>query len=101
MKIRKGDTVIVTTGKDRGKSGTVLQAFPQDEKVLVEGVGIVKRHRRSGRVGGSGQIVERPTPIHVSNVALKDPKSGAPTRVGYAFEDGRKVRISRKSGSAV
>lgn len=101
MKIKKGDTVIVRTGKDRGKSGTVLRAFPKDERVLVEGVGMVKRHRRSGRVGGAGQIIERPTPIHVSNVALKDPKSGAAMRVGYAFEDGKKVRVDKKSGTAV
>jgi large subunit ribosomal protein L24 len=99
MKIKKGDTVIVTTGKDRGKSGTVLRAFPRDAKVLVEGVNIVKKHKRANRESTAGQIVEITMPIDVSNVSLKDPKGGKATRVGYKIEGGKKVRIAKKSGS--
>jgi large subunit ribosomal protein L24 len=99
MKIKKGDTVIVTTGKDRGKSGTVLRALPKEGKVLVEGVNIVKKHKRAARQSSQGQIVEITMPINVSNVALKDPKGGKPTRVGYKIEDGKKIRIAKKSGT--
>jgi large subunit ribosomal protein L24 len=98
MKIKKGDTVIVQTGKDRGKSGTVLRAFPKKHTVLVEGVNIVKKHERSRRSGSVGQIVERTMPLNISKVALKDPKTGKPTRVGYRIEDTKKVRIAKKSG---
>ena len=98
MKIKKGDSVIVIAGKDRGKGGTVLAAFPKKERVLVEGVGMVKKHRRSNHRGQAGQIVERATPIHISNVAIKDPKSGKPARVGYGVSDGKKVRVAKGSG---
>lgn len=102
MKIKKGDTVVVTSGKDKGKEGTVIRAYPADSKVLIEGVAVVKRHQRSRRPGSRGQIVEKPTPIHVSNVAIKDPKSKKPARVGYRLEgegaDAKKVRIARPSG---
>lgn len=101
MKIKQGDTVYITTGKDRGKTGTVLRAFPKKEQVVVEGVGVVKKHRRGRRVGQAGQIVEHPTPVHVSNVALKDPKTGKASRVGYVTKDGKKVRVSKKSGTAL
>ena len=76
MKIKKGDNVIMIAGKDRGKSGTVIRAFPKLEKVLVEGVNIVTKHQKSRQRGQRGQIVERPTPVEVSNVALKDKKTG-------------------------
>jgi large subunit ribosomal protein L24 len=99
MKIKKGDTVIVTTGKDRGKSGEVVRAYPKDHMVLVEGVHVVKKHQRANRSGSVGQIVERAMPISVSNVALKDPKGGKPTRVGYKLEGGKKIRIAKKSGA--
>lgn len=101
MKIKKGDSVIVIAGKDRGKSGTVLAAFPKREAVLVEGVGMVKKHQKSRRRGQTGQIIDRATPIHVSNVAIKDPKRGKPSRVGYLLEGGKKVRIARKSGAKI
>ena len=97
MKIKKGDNVIVIAGKDRGKSGKVLLAFPKKDRVLVEGVGVVKKHERSRRRGQAGQIIERPTPVHVSNIAIRDEKSGKPSRVGYRMEEGKKVRISKKS----
>lgn len=101
MKIKKGDTVIVIAGKDRGKAGTVVRALPKTEQVLLDGVNIVKRHQRARRQGQKGQIVERSLPIHVSNVALKDPKSGTPTRVGYVIKDRKKVRVARKSNSTL
>lgn len=98
MKVRKGDIVIVTTGKDRGKSGTVIRAFPKTNQVLIDGVNVAKRHQSRKRQGQKGQIVERAFPINVSNVALKDAKTGKPTRVGFKIEDGKKVRIAKKSG---
>jgi large subunit ribosomal protein L24 len=99
MKIKKGDTVIVTTGKDRGKSGTVLRAFPKDMKVIVEGLNMVKKHQKGSKSGSRGQIVEISMPLPVANVSLKDPKGGKPTRVGYKIEGGKKVRIAKKSGT--
>ena len=96
MKIRKNDTVLVITGKDKGKKGKVRFAYPKDERVLVEGVNLIKRHTRArGQVRQAG-IIERETPIHVSNVMLLCSKCNHPTRVGFTFlEDGRKVRVCR------
>jgi len=101
MKIRKGDNVVVIAGKDRGKTGTVLRAFPKTSKVLIDGINMAKRHERRKRQGQKGQIVERAFPINVSNVALKDGKTGKPTRVGYKVEDGKKVRIAKASGAKI
>ncbi len=102
MKIKKGDTVIVTTGKDRGKEGKVLRAFPKKSEVLVEGVHIVQRHKKSTKRGSQGQIVSKPMPFPAANVSLKDSKKGKPTRVGYTTDDkGKKVRVMRKSGEKV
>jgi large subunit ribosomal protein L24 len=101
MKIKKGDMVVVIAGKDRGKSGTVLAAFPKKDRVLVEGVGMVKKHQRAARRGQAGQIVDRPSPVHVSNVSIKDAKTGKPSRIGYVMEEGKKVRISRKSQAKI
>lgn len=89
----------MTTGKDRNKSGTVLRAFPRDRKVLVEGINIVKKHKRATRESTAGQIIEISMPIDVSNVSLKDPKGGKATRVGYKIEDGKKIRIAKGSGT--
>ena len=91
----------MTTGKDRGKSGTILRAFPKKGKVLIEGINIVKKHQKATSRGTKGQIVERAMPINVSNVALKDPKGGKPTRIGYKIEGGKKIRVARKSGSTI
>lgn len=99
MKIHKGDSVVVIAGKDRGKSGAVVRAFPKTNQVLIDGVNVAKRHQRSRRQGQRGQILERAMPIHVSNVALKDGKSGKPSRVGYALANGKKTRIAKKSGA--
>lgn len=101
MKIKQGDIVIVTTGKDRGKSGTVLRVFPKIEKVLVEGVGMVKKHQRAAGRRQAGQIIDRPSPVHVSNVSIKDPKSGKATRVGYTIADGKKTRVAKASGNSI
>ena len=101
MKIKKGDIVIVIAGKDRGKSGAVLRALPKKAQVLVEGVNMVKKHQKSRRRGQRGQIVIRPTPVDVSNVLVKDPKTGRPTRVGYRTEAGKKVRVAKQSGGKV
>lgn len=100
MKVRKGDTVIVIAGKDRGKSGTVLKNMPKKGMVLVEGIGMVKKHQKARRQGQVGQILERSMPIHVSNVALKDPKTGKPTRVKYGKDGDKKTRLA-KSGSKI
>jgi large subunit ribosomal protein L24 len=101
MKIKKGDTVIVTSGKDRGKSGTVVRAFPKDLRVLVEGINMVKKHQKARRSGSVGQVIEKPMPIPVSNVSIKDPKGGKPSRIGYIIEGGKKVRIALKSKSKI
>lgn len=99
MKIKKGDNVIVVSGKDKGKSGVVFEALPQRESVVIEGVNVVKRHQKGGSRGSKGQIVERPMPLHVSNVMLVE--GNKPVRVGYKIEDGKKVRVSKKTGKAL
>ena len=103
MKIRKNDQVVVIAGRDRTKKGRVLSVDPAKRRVIVEGVGMIKRHTKPNpQKGVKGGIVEREASIHVSNVMLVDPDTSAPTRVGYTLhEDGSKQRISRKSGSVV
>lgn len=100
-KIKKGDRVVVLTGKDKGKSGEVLRAIPQENRVVVQGVNVVKRHQRPS-MQSAGGIDEREAPIHVSNVAVADPKDDKPTRVGFrTLNDGRKVRVARRSGETI
>jgi large subunit ribosomal protein L24 len=103
MKIRKGDTVMVTTGKDKGKTGTVTIVLRAQGAVVVDGVNVVKRHKRNRRTRSQGQIIEKPMPIDVSNVALTE--GGKPVRVGYQFEgEGKKrkkIRIARPSGKKI
>ncbi len=100
-KIKKGDKVVVLSGKDKGKTGEVTRVMPQDDKVVVSGVNTVKRHQRPTQTNAGG-IEEKDAPIHVSNVALADPKSGEPTRVGFkTLKDGKKVRVARKSGEVI
>ena len=101
MKVKKGDTVQVIAGKDRKKTGKVLRALPRTGQVIVEGLNIRKKHQRPRRSGEKGQIVEKAMPIDSSNVMLLDPSSGKPTRVGFKTENGKKVRIARKSNAAV
>ena len=99
MKIKKGDRVQVLSGKDKGKRGEVLRAMPAKGKVVVEGVAMVKKAQRPTQQGQQGGIVEREAAIDVSNVAIVDPQTDKPTRVGYRFnEDGKKVRFAKKSG---
>jgi large subunit ribosomal protein L24 len=98
LKVKKGDQVIVLTGKDKGKKGEVMKVFPTEMKVLVTGVAIAKKHMKPSRVNPNGGIVSFEKPIHYSNVAIVDPKVGLPTKVGYKIlEDGKKVRFARRS----
>ena len=104
MKVKKGDTVVVMSGKDKGAKGKVIEAYPGRERVLVEGVNRIKKHTkisRTERGAQSGGIVTQEAPIHVSNVMVVD-SDGNPTRVGYRIgEDGKKVRISRRNGKDI
>ncbi|MDX2101459.1 MAG: 50S ribosomal protein L24 [Alphaproteobacteria bacterium] len=101
LKIKKGDTVVVITGRDKGKTGEVFEVMPSENRVKVRGVNIVKRHTRATQMQAGG-IVEKEAPIHVSNVAHIDPKTKEPTRVGFKFlADGRKVRFAKRSGEAI
>ena len=101
FKIKKGDRVAVITGRDKGKTGEVLRVLRKEGRVLVQGVNIVKRHQGPTQMSAGG-ILEKEAPVHISNVALIDPKSDRPTRVGYRFEEGgRKLRIARRSGEAI
>ena len=102
--IRKNDTVIVISGKDRGKRGKVLRVEPKKDRLYVEGLNIVKRHQRptqTSRAQQTGGVIEREGPMHISNVMLLDPKDNKPTRVGIEIEDGKRFRIARRSGQRI
>ena len=100
-KIKKGDKVIVLTGRDRGKSGEVISVMPAENRALVRGVNMVKRHQRQSQTTEGG-IISKEAPIHLSNIAIADPKTGKPSRVGFkTLDDGRKVRIARASGDLI
>lgn len=100
-KVKRGDTVVVLNGKDRGRSGEVLRVMPKEDRVVVQGVNVVKRHQRPS-MGQQGGIIEKEAPIHLSNVSVADPKDGRPTRVGFrVLDDGRKVRVARRSGETI
>ncbi len=101
MHVKKGDNVVVISGKDKGKQGTILEAYPKKNRVLVEGVNIVKKHSKPSQVNPQGGIISREAAIHVSNVMPLDPKSGKPTRVGYKIENGKKVRVAKISGETL
>ena len=101
MKIKKGDSVIVLTGKDKGKKGQVLKTIPAKSRVVVQGVNVVKKHQKPTQFSAGG-IEEKELSIHVSNVALADPKEDKPTRVGYTtLKSGKKVRAARRSGETI
>ena len=100
-KIKKGDSVVVRSGKDKGRTGTVLQVLPQDGKVLVQGVNIAARHRKPSQTNPQGGIDRREAPMAISKVALADPKDGKPTRVRFEVKDGKKVRVAVKSGETI
>ena len=101
VKIKKGDRVIVTTGRDKGKKGEVLKVFPKEDRALVSGVNIAKRHQKQ-TAKLQGGIVNKEAPIQLSNLAHVDPKSGEATRIGFkVLNDGRKVRFAKKSGEVI
>ncbi|NHM33385.1 50S ribosomal protein L24 [Neobacillus terrae] len=100
MHVKKGDKVMVISGKDKGKTGTILAAYPKQSRVLVEGVNIVKKHSKPSQTNPQGGINSQEAPIHVSNVMPIDPKTGTPTRVGSKTVDGKKVRVA-KSGEVL
>ncbi len=101
MHVKKGDKVKVITGKDKGKSGKVLAAFPKKNRVLIEGINMVKKHTKPSNINPQGGILNVEAPIHVSNVMLIDPKTGEPTRVGYEVKGDKKVRVAKKSGEVI
>ena len=101
FRLRKGDDVVVISGRDKGKTGSILRVIRSEDRVIVDGINMVKRHTRPSQ-NQPGGIVDKEAPIHISNVALADPKDGSATRVGYKFlEDGRKVRVAKKSGEVI
>ena len=100
-KIRKGDQVVVMTGRDKGKKGEVFQVVPKEGRALVRGVNVVRRHQRQS-AREEGGIIAKEAPIHLSNLALQDPRDGKPTRVGFkTLDDGRKVRFAKRSGEVI
>ncbi|HQS47054.1 MAG: 50S ribosomal protein L24 [Xanthobacter sp. 17-67-6] len=100
-KIKKGDKVVVLIGRDKGRSGEVIQVMPKEERALVRGVNIVKRHQRQ-TADKEGGIISKEAPVHLSNLAVADPKDGKPTRVGFqVLEDGTKVRVAKRSGERI
>ena len=101
LKVRKGDAVVVVSGKDKGKKGEVLSVIPKENRAIVQGVNVAKRHQKQSQTQEGG-IVRKELSIHISNLALEDPRDGQPTRVGYkTLNDGRKVRFARRSGEVI
>ena len=100
FKIKKGDQVIVTTGKDKGRRGEVMEVLRSESRVLVQGCNMVQRHTRATQTNPGG-IIAKEAPLHISNVSLIDPDSGKATRIGYEVKDGKKIRIARRSGKAL
>jgi large subunit ribosomal protein L24 len=100
-KIRKGDRVVVLAGKDKGREGEVVKSMPKDGKVIVSGVNMIARHTKPSQADPEGGIKRREAAIHVSNVAIKDPKTGKPARVGFEVRDGKKVRVLKGSGEVL
>ena len=101
QKIRKGDKVVVLAGKDKGRSGEVLSVQPKEDTALVRGINIIVRHQRQSQ-SQEGGLIRKEAPIHLSNIALADPKDGKPTRVGFRIEkDGKKVRVAKRSGEVI
>ncbi len=101
-RIKKGDSIVVLSGKDKGRTGTVAKVMPKDGKVLVDGINVAARHRKPTQANPQGGIDRNPAPMHISKVALADPKSGKPTRVRFETgKDGKKVRVAVKSGEKI
>ena len=100
-KIKKGDRVVLLAGRDKGRQGEVTRVFPKEERLIVQGLNLVKRHTRASQTDPQGGIKTKEAPVHISNVAFVDPKSGEPTRVGFRTEGDRKVRYAKKSGEVI
>ncbi|WP_331374076.1 50S ribosomal protein L24 [Sinorhizobium chiapasense] len=100
QKIRKGDKVVVLTGKDKGRTGEVIQVMPKEDRAVVRGVNMVKRHQRQTQSQEAG-IINKEAPIHLSNIAVADPKDGKPTRVGFKIDGDKKVRVAKRSGVVI
>ena len=100
-KIRKGDTVVVLSGKDKGKTGEVVRSMPKDDKVVVSGVNVAIRHRKPSQANPQGGLERKEAPLHVSKVAVADPKTGKASRVRFETRDGKKVRVAAKSGELI
>ncbi|MBL0375106.1 50S ribosomal protein L24 [Rhizobium sp. KVB221] len=100
QKIRKGDKVVVLTGKDKGRSGEVLQVMPKEDRAVVRGINVVKRHQRQTASQEAG-IITKEASVHLSNLAVADPKDGKPTRVGFKIEGDKKVRVAKRSGVSI
>ena len=101
VKIKKGDRVVVLSGKDKGKHGEVVKSMPKQGKVVVSGVNVAARHRKPSQANPQGGIERREAPLHVSKVALEDPKTGKPTRVRFEEREGKKVRVAARSGELI
>ena len=99
-KIRKGDKVVILAGKDKGRTGEVIQVMPKEDVALVRGINMVKRHQRQSQTQEAG-IINKEAPIHLSNLGVADPKDGKPTRVGFVEKDGKKVRVAKRSGATI
>ncbi len=101
LKIKKGDRVVVLSGKDKGKTGEVTKSIPKDGKVVVSGVNVITRHRKPTQANPQGGLERSEAPLHVSKVAIEDPKTGRPTRVRFEIRDGNKVRVAARSGETI
>ena len=101
MKIKKGDRVVVLSGKDKGRTGEVVRAMPKDGKVIVSGINVHARHRKPDQANPQGGLERKEAPLHVSKVAIADPKSGKASRVRFETRDGKKVRVAAKSGELI
>jgi large subunit ribosomal protein L24 len=100
QKIRKGDKVVVLTGKDKGRTGEVVQVMPKEDRAVVKGINLVKRHQRQTQAQEAG-IITKEASIHLSNIAIADPKDGKPTRVGFKIDGDKKVRVAKRSGVSI
>jgi large subunit ribosomal protein L24 len=100
QKIRKGDKVVVLTGKDKGRTGEVIQVMPKEDRAVVKGINMVKRHQRQTQTQEAG-IINKEASIHLSNIAIADPKDGKPTRVGFKIEGDKKVRVAKRTGVSI
>lgn len=100
QKIRKGDKVVILAGKDKGRTGEVVQVMPKEDKAVVRGINMIARHQKQS-ASQEGGIIRKEAPLHLSNIAIADPKDSKPTRVGFEVRDGKKVRIAKRSGEVI